>query len=358
MFFLSDLTHKYLIHPLFSKYLEYRIEKVRTFYKQSITTVSSEFLQENMSWVLKKTDICYLRKKHHYLNADLERYNKKINDLKAIISLSDGSTSAANGKVIKDFLMWKTGLRFSGIKNNLAYVNFVENAYYESLRVDTNALNEVFFWKKKRKKFRTKAITQPPKSLKFYSLVIGALDESRGNASVADLYEHFVEKTDIRYRHPLVRRKRGARIKLVNTDDRDFLFNKLENVQNPNEIVILSPLTLARFVFHYESALIDSAELFADIGDVDNDLLALRLDFYNEYYLAQKLREVFSVGDYRYLKNDSIAFPKDVVSKRFKRLIQYYVLNYSILTTQELRNRELSSGVSKTSQRRKAHSKV
>lgn len=340
MRFLSEPIHQYLIRPLFRKYLGYKIGKIRKSYKESISTVTSEFLRENMFFILKKTDLCYLQRKHLYLTADLKGYNKKANDFRTVVQLTDGRTLNASSKHAQDFLMWRTELSFTGLKNNLAYLNFIEIAYYESLRIDTNALNRVYRWKRKRKKFETKAITQPLNSMRFYSLVVSVLDETKGHASIADLYEHFVEKTDIRFRHPFLGRRRGARIKLVNADDKEFLIEKLERIQHPNEVVILSPVTLARFVFHYESALIGYMGVFAEIGDIERDLLSLRSEYKNEYFLAQKLRTAFSVRDYRYTRDDAAALPKDTMPHLFKELIQYYVMNYSILTTEVLRERE------------------
>jgi len=70
--------------------------------------------------------------------------------------------------------------------------------------------------------------------------------------SLAPLVEDFLEKTDLRVQYPGLKRKRGGRVQLTSIDAPELHESKLEAIRMADELVFLSPLSLAEFVHSLE----------------------------------------------------------------------------------------------------------
>lgn len=87
-----------------------------------------------------------------------------------------------------------------------------------------------------------------PEERGFEQLMIDILNEERPCSRAAPLSEDFLEKTDLRVRYPGLERKRGGRVQVTQITDETMHREKLERIRHVNQFVVLSPLTLARFV--------------------------------------------------------------------------------------------------------------
>lgn len=79
----------------------------------------------------------------------------------------------------------------------------------------------------------------------FEQLVLDVLDEERRTARHATLDEDLFEKTDLRVRVPGLDRKRGARVQVTLVTEPARLGRKLGKVAHRDEVVVVSPHTLA-----------------------------------------------------------------------------------------------------------------
>lgn len=82
----------------------------------------------------------------------------------------------------------------------------------------------------------------------FEQLMLDILNEERPCARAAPLSEDFLEKTDLRVRYPGLERKRGGRVQVTQITDETMHREKLQRIRHVNQFVVLSPLTVARFV--------------------------------------------------------------------------------------------------------------
>lgn len=87
-----------------------------------------------------------------------------------------------------------------------------------------------------------------PEERGFEQLMLDILNEERPCARAAPLSEDFLEKTDLRVRFPGLERKRGGRVQVTQITDEVMHRDKLQRIRHVNQFVVLSPLTLARFV--------------------------------------------------------------------------------------------------------------
>lgn len=87
-----------------------------------------------------------------------------------------------------------------------------------------------------------------PEERGFEQLMLDILNEERRCARPAPLSEDFLEKTDIRVRYPGLDRRRGGRVQVTQITDTARHEEKLSKIRKLDQFVILSPLTLARFI--------------------------------------------------------------------------------------------------------------
>lgn len=91
-------------------------------------------------------------------------------------------------------------------------------------------------------------IVPSPAQRRFERLMLDILNEVQRCARVAPLEEDFLEKTDLRVQYPELNRKRGARVQVTQIDDEARHREKTSRIWRQGELVVLSPLTLAKFI--------------------------------------------------------------------------------------------------------------
>jgi hypothetical protein len=85
-----------------------------------------------------------------------------------------------------------------------------------------------------------------PNGTQFEHLMLDILNENQQVAQTARLYEDFMEKTDIRVRVPQLQRRHGARVQVTQISRPQLHIRKLSTIHKVEELVILSPLSLAK----------------------------------------------------------------------------------------------------------------
>ncbi len=100
----------------------------------------------------------------------------------------------------------------------------------------------------RRSRYENPHILPPRRTSDFEQLLIDVLNEHYCKARHAPFIEDVLEKTDIRVQVQGVHRRRGARVQITTTTDPLFYQNKLANINRLEEIVVLSPASIARFV--------------------------------------------------------------------------------------------------------------
>lgn len=99
------------------------------------------------------------------------------------------------------------------------------------------------------KTFRSMAMVSPKVGRDFEQLVIDVLNEGEPVAHRANLFEDFVEKTDVRVALPNLDRRRGARVQVTRMLNASALEEKQASMRHREEIVLVAPGTLADSLF-------------------------------------------------------------------------------------------------------------
>jgi hypothetical protein len=100
----------------------------------------------------------------------------------------------------------------------------------------------------RRKHYENRHILPSRRGADFEQLLIDVLNEHDRRARHASLVEDVLEKTDLRVHIPGVHRKRGARVQVTTMADPLLYQSKLATIDRLEEIVVLSPASIARFV--------------------------------------------------------------------------------------------------------------
>jgi hypothetical protein len=170
----------------------------------------------------------------------------------------------------------------------------------------------------------------------FEQLMADILNEHQLTSRKARVLEDFFEKTDLRYKTPSLKRKKGARIQVTSTIDPDYHAEKVAQIKRPKEIVILSPRSLAVAINNNDELAheLDLQEILAclNAATIGTQAIALRLMFWD----AIKH------------KNKSPQGPLPFIPKPIRNLIRSYVHLEAHRSTKALREREKLAGTSKT----------
>lgn len=100
----------------------------------------------------------------------------------------------------------------------------------------------------RRRHYENPHIVPPRGAADFEQLSIDVLNEHHRNARHAPLVEDLLEKTDLRVHVEGVHRKRGARVQVTTTIDPLLYQSKLATIDRLEEIIVLSPVSIASFV--------------------------------------------------------------------------------------------------------------
>jgi hypothetical protein len=177
-----------------------------------------------------------------------------------------------------------------------------------------------------------------PRERRFEHLILDILNEDDRHARVAPLIEDFLEKTDLRVKYPGLERRRGGRVQVTSIDAPELHETKLGAIKLAEELVFLSPLSLAEFADslqgHTTASSISGTPFFA---------LASLLDCLEEMptdvpQLASQLKRIM----FRALKGapDSPLGPMVRVPLPIRQLIRLFVETHAIASTSKLRERE------------------
>ena len=173
------------------------------------------------------------------------------------------------------------------------------------------------------------------RSRQFEQLMIDILNEGRPCARRAPLVEDVLEKTDIRYRHPSIKRRSGARIQVTRTIDQQFHQDKVQHIRRVEEFVVLSPRALA--------AALDSpeAKIWMPQESVDSfwrSVRPARVDYLAAHLLSLFMSAIAKAGQ-------SPHGPAASVPEALRECVRAYVLHESRRSTSAMRSRvEINPG--------------
>jgi hypothetical protein len=171
---------------------------------------------------------------------------------------------------------------------------------------------------------------------RFEQLMLDVLNEQAPVARRAPLYEDFVEKTDLRIHVPGLNRRRGARIQVTQTTFQDRLEEKLARIRRVNEVIILSPRSLADALDQEEGLeLLSPSELDRFWGSFPRLPMTVG-------ELAKSVKRSFLAAIRK--PHDDPRGPTAQVPEPLRHLVVTYVTADAYRTTSELRERERRSG--------------
>ena len=179
-----------------------------------------------------------------------------------------------------------------------------------------------------RKKQSEKVPILPPRNAAdFEQLLIDILNEDHQRARHAPLIEDLLEKTDFRVHTQGVNRKRGARVQATMATDPFIYQNKLARIDRLEEIIILSPASIVRFV--NETGIDIGLPLSSGSGGVLLKEAGLIRD------------SLFSALDRRY---QSPLGPLTSVPQSLREAIRRFIAVEATRSTNVLRDREVREG--------------
>jgi hypothetical protein len=183
---------------------------------------------------------------------------------------------------------------------------------------DLDIVERNYHWKRSPHK-----ILLPPRSAAdFERLIIDILNEREHVARHAPLAEDILEQTDIRIRMAALQRHRGARVQVTATVDPLFYQNKVASIRHIDELVVLSPATIAQYMHATGD----------DIGPA-SALVAAR---------ASKVRESLEAALRR--RHEHPLGPVAAVPPEIREAVRHYVQAEAVRSTNEMRLREAHDG--------------
>ncbi len=112
---------------------------------------------------------------------------------------------------------------------------------------DLRELHKTLSYFRPQNKQTTPIIVPTPKQRRLENLILDILNEHELHARSASLLEDFLEKTDLRANYAGLKRKGGARIQVTQITDSKRHLEKISQLRNVEELVVVSPLTLATY---------------------------------------------------------------------------------------------------------------
>lgn len=146
---------------------------------------------------------------------------------------------------------WGIGFCFESEELNTEWIDILVRSATRRLAADLLSLEMVLG---QLKNVQSVKIVPEVSERGFEHIVLDILNEDASRARLAPLAEDILEKTDLRVSYPHIKRKRGARVQVTSITDPSLHQAKLDAIRRNEEIVFLSPLTLAWFAFEEESA--------------------------------------------------------------------------------------------------------
>jgi hypothetical protein len=175
---------------------------------------------------------------------------------------------------------------------------------------------------------------------RFERLILDILNEDAPHARLAPLIEDVLEKTDLRVQYPRLNRRQGARVQITSMIDPELHERKIGSIKRVEELVFLSPLSLAEFVIslHGKSAPATGGQYFK----LSLLWACLGMKSLDAPRLASKLNHIL----FRALKEtpESPLGPMVRVPLPVRQLIRHFVKWHAFESTNKLRARENCTG--------------
>ena len=195
-------------------------------------------------WPLRKPEIILLGTldKRQRVNRDTE----EVFDKWDIYQLESGGLVLRPDQALSA-RYWGIGFNLDSDENNYLLEDYVfgssVNRLVQMLR-DLELVESQFL----RTHYENAHILPSRGGADFEQLLIDVINEHGFKARHAPLAEDLLEKTDLRVRVGGVHRKRGARVQVTTMIDPLLYQSKLAAIDRLEEIVVLSPASIARFV--------------------------------------------------------------------------------------------------------------
>lgn len=163
-------------------------------------------------------------------------------------SLGGGAPEAVRLDQMLAARFWGLGFQFDDVETTNEVAREVARSTAARLGRDLRHLQKVLLRFRPSDPSLVVRMVPRPEERGFEQLMLDVLNEERACARAAPLSEDFLEKTDLRVRYPGLARKRGGRVQVTQITDPALHRGKLDKIRWLDQFVVLSPLTLARFV--------------------------------------------------------------------------------------------------------------
>ena len=237
-----------------------------------------------------------------------------------------------------DARFWRIGFTFETSDLCDAFAQEVVRSVTSRLANDLLGLQRIL------ERFSTRTLKQEliivpyPREKRFEHLILDILNEEDRYARVAPLVEDFLEKTDLRVKHPELKRRRGARIQVTSVVAPDEHKTKIQAIKLAEEFVFLSPLSLAEFVDSLRGHTPDSSISHTPPFTLSSLWDCLEAKPINVPELAFELRRI--MFDALAGTPDSPLGPMARVPLPIRQLIRFFVETRATASTDRLRKRE------------------
>jgi len=240
-----------------------------------------------------------------------------------------------------DARFWRIGFTFETSDLGDAFAQEVVRRVTSRLAselVDLHQILERFSQKTLKQELR---IVPYPGQRRFEHLILDILNEEDRHARMATLIEDFREKTDLRVNYAELQRRHGARVQVTSIIAPEHHETKLQAIKLAEELVFLSPLSLAEYV----DSLRDHPPVAEKPGTSPFALAplwdCLEVKPANVPQLASELKRVL----FRALTGtpDSPLGPMVRVPVPARQLIRLFVETHAIASTSMLRKRETAN---------------
>jgi hypothetical protein len=178
------------------------------------------------------------------------------------------------------------------------------------------------------KKYESSHILPSRHAADFEQLLIDVLNEHGRKAHHAPLVEDLLEKTDLRVHIESVHRKRGARVQVTAATDPLAYQSKLAAINRLEEIIILSPASIARFASDTGKELGVSTSHFSATVLLSEQAIAIR----DTLFAALNCRHKSPLG------------PLASVPNELRSVIHEFIDQEAVRSTDALRAREGRKG--------------
>jgi hypothetical protein len=244
-----------------------------------------------------------------------------------------------------DVRFWRIGFTFETLDVCDAFAQVVVRSATRRLASELLGLQRILERFSPKTPIHKLRIVPDPKDRRFEHLMLDILNEDDRHARVAPLVEDFLEKTDLRVQYPGLKRRRGGRVQVTSMIAPELHKTKLLAIKLAEELVFLSPLSLAEFV---ES--LQRQTLASSISGTQSFALAalwdcLEVKPIDVPQLASELKRIMFCA----LTGmpDSPLGPMVRVPLPIRQLIRLFVETRAIVSTRTLRRRENAGGPSK-----------